>query len=100
MLHRRARTEQHPQKPTTPSGGRTADSGGRVLPGALAVPAERLFLDYVHRHPPVISGNRPAAGYLTCSSTFAKAGGRPSHRPVMGPASPERQRRFAVKLTG
>ena len=80
VLHRRARTEQHPQKPTTPvTPAALRAPAAEFLPGALAVPADRLFLDYVHRHPPVISGNRPGRCYLTCSSTFANAGSAIAH---------------------
>jgi hypothetical protein len=75
VLHGRARAEQHPQKPTTPvTPAALRAPAAEFLPGALAVPADRLFRDYVHRHPAVIPGNRPGRGYLTCSSTFANAG--------------------------
>jgi hypothetical protein len=57
MLHRRARAEQHPQQPTTPVAAATLRAAAaKPLAGALAVPADRLLLDYVHRHTTVISG--------------------------------------------
>jgi hypothetical protein len=60
MFHRRPRAEQHPQQPTAPVAATTLRApAAKPLAGALAVRADRLLLDYVHRQVAVISGIRP-----------------------------------------
>ena len=71
VLHRRARTEQHAQQPATPVAAATLRaSAAEPLAGALAVLADRLLLDYVHRLGAVISGIRACYEIQTRRSRY------------------------------